>query len=220
MSEGGGPPSRTLVVRRGYQPGRSGAPAGQSPRPTWKASVASRASATIVISRVGRSARIRSAIGDLRTRSSARRRPVRDDQTRHAPRLGDRGDAFRDVGRLDHQDLGAEVGRVVEQLPDPAHPLGRGAVIGRGRRRRPPATARAAPRRSRRPVAGRAACAGASSRRTRTRSLTLWIVRVGPAPSSCASTRPATNRSESSRRAVRFDSVKKRSRATRARSSL
>ena len=133
MSEGGGPPSRTLVVRRGYQPGPSGAPAGQSPRPTWKASVASRASATIVISSVGRSARIRSASGDLRTRSSARRRPVRDDQTRHAPRLGDRGHALRDVGRLDHQDLGPEVGRVVEQLPDPAHPLGGGAFIGRGR---------------------------------------------------------------------------------------
>ena len=70
----------------------------------------------------------------------------------------------------------------------------------------------AAARRSARGVAGDV------SIRTRTRSLTVPFVAV-PLPSSCASTRPATNRSASSRRAVRFDSVKKRSSAILARSS-
>ena len=45
----------------------------------------------------------------------------------------------------------------------------------------------------------------AASTSTSTHSLTLWIGRAESIPSSCASTRPATNRSASSRSAVRFD---------------
>ena len=74
-------------------------------------------------------------------------------------------------------------------------------------------------RRSPPPGAARAASPATSSTRTRTRSVTGWRSRAVPIPSSCASTRPATNRRASSRSAVRLDSVKNRSSAIRARSS-
>ncbi len=50
------------------------------------------------------------------------------------------------------------------------------------------------------------------------RSVTGWEMIGVPIPSSWASTRPATNRRLSSRRAVRFDSVKNRSSAIFVRS--
>ena len=77
-------------------------------------------------------------------------------------------------------------------------------------------TARSGARRTAAVAAARRRARGVATKpstRTSTRSLTVCGRRPRPIPSSWASTRPATNRSASSRSAVRFDSVKNRSRA-------